>query len=300
MILIVIFFFITTIKTYSFYDLYGDIPFQYKVVFTGEVIISSKYFNYTNTNGSFNFNYIVVTRSEFSTDKQVIVDWYFSQLESTNLPPILSSMWAYYLRSKQNEITYSVKLDTDHFLVFSKEGKRHPIGYFLESIFPIINLQQSLYQKEYYLELPETAQQKNYITLKIQGWDFFRYTRPLDSRPLILLETNTQFINDIYQYYAKKQTQDQSAVFWMQNIEIARMNSHKRVKDESTLTGMYFIDLKNKIMSEATIMGKIATEIAYQYQNFKLPFNVSLEGKFDIISTASPQVLDTNYIKFTE
>ncbi|MGL4677592.1 MAG: hypothetical protein ACRCWI_08020 [Brevinema sp.] len=302
MIFVFIFFFITT--THSFYDLYGDIPFEYEVVFTGKVIISSKYFNYTNTNSSFNFNYAVVTRSEFSTDKQVIVDWYFSNLTTSQLPLILSSIWSYYLQSKQKEIAYSVKLDTDQFLVFDKKGQRHPIGYFLESIFPIVNLQRSIYQQQYYLELPESPKQKSFMTLKIQGWDFFRQTRPTNSSPLILLETNTPFINNIYQHYEQKQKDDIPTVFWIQNIEITHLNAYKQLKGESILTGIYFLDLQNKIISQAAVIGKITTEIPYQYHNFQLPFKVFLEGQFDIALKAPPQsqTLDqsTNFIKFAE
>ena len=267
--------------SYSFYDIYGDTPFLYDVEFTGAVIISSKYFNYTNTNAQFNFNYSISTRSEFTEGEQIVVNWEISPLTTKSLPSIFVDLWQSFVNEQTKGIAYTVKFPTDQFLVFDENGKRHPLGYFYEILFPIIDIKENKYQQRYALDIADELK-TDHLSLEISGWDFFKITRAQDSEPLILLETNTQFINEIYSNYSIRQNKKTPTIFWMQNVKMFQMNEYKQVQNESVLTGMYFIEADKKTLSRAIIMGKVSGELPYQHQNFKIPFTVQLEGKFDI------------------
>ncbi|MDK2818739.1 MAG: hypothetical protein KFW21_04750 [Spirochaetota bacterium] len=285
LILKIIFFIVLGLKlsipSYSFYDIYGDILYLYDVEFTGEVIISSKYFSYTNTNAQFNFDYSLSTSSEFTDTQQIVIDWKFSPLTSSTLPSIFIDLWQSYIDSKTDNIAYIVKLESDHFLVFDKNGKRHPLGYVFEVLFPIIDMKNNQYNQTYSLNVPSELE-TDLISMVVSGWDFFKISRALNSDPLILLETNIQLINDIYSTYAYRNNNNIPTVFWMQNINILQANRYKQIKHEATLTGMYFLELDEKILSKSIIISKVSVELPYQYQNFKVPFNLKLEGKFDI------------------
>ncbi len=271
----------SSVPSYSFYDIYGDIPFLYDVTFTGKVIISSKYFNYTNADAQFNFNYSLSTRSEFTEGEQVVVNWEFSPLTTTSLPSVLLDLWKSFVNEQTKEIVYTVKLPTDQFLVFDEKGKRHPLGYFFEILFPIIDTEKNEYYQKYALDVADNSGTEH-LSLEISGWDFFKITRTLDADPLILLETNRQFINEIYSNYSIRQNKKTPTIFWMQNVKLFQVNEYKQVQNEAVLTGMYFIEANKKILSRAIVMGKTSGELPYQYQNFKIPFSVQLEGKFDI------------------
>ena len=267
--------------SYSLYDIYGDISFLYDIKFTGKVIVSSKFFNYTNTNAQFDFNYSLSTRSELAEGEQIVVDWKFSPIRTTSLPSLFVDLWNSYIEEQTKDIVYTIKLPTDQFLVFDKRGKKNSLGYFFEILFPIIDTKKNQYNQKYTLDIPNELR-TDHLSLEISGWDFFKITRPLDAAPLILLETNTQFINDIYSDYAERQSKKIPTVFWMQHINIFQINEYKQVQNEAILTGMYFLEVDKKILSKAIILSKLSVEVPFQYQNFKVPFNVQLEGKFDI------------------
>ncbi len=297
LILKVLFFIVLGLKlsipSYSFYDIYGDILYLYDVEFTGEVIISSKYFSYTNTNAQFNFNYSLSTSSEFTDTQQIVVDWKFSPLTSSTLPSIFIDLWQSYVNSKTDNIAYIVKLESDHFLVFDKNGKRHPLGYVFEVLFPIIDMKNNQYNQRYSLNVPSELE-TDLISMVVSGWDFFKISRELNSDPLILLETNIQLINDIYSTYAYRNNNNIPTVFWMQNINILQANRYKQIKHEAILTGMYFLELDEKTLSKSIIISKVSVELPYQYQNFKVPFNLKLEGKFNINLTKESDIATVN------
>lgn len=267
--------------SYSFYDIYGDILFLYDVEFTGKVIVSSKFFNYTNTDAQFDVNYSLVTRSEFTVGEQLVVDWKFSPITTTSLPTIFVDLWNFYLEEQTKKIIYTVKLPSDHFLVFDKKGKRLSLGYFFEILLPIIDTEKNQYHQKYALDITDELK-TDYLSLDITGWDFFKTIRSLDAEPLILLETNMQLINEIYSNYAEKQNKDTPTIFWMQHVNMFQVNEYKQVQNEAVFTGMYFLETNKKQLSKAIVMGKMSVEIPYQYQNFKVPFTIQLEGKFDI------------------
>ena len=267
--------------SYSFYDIYGDIPFLYDVEFTGEVIVSSKYFNYTNTNAQFNFNYSISTISEFTEEDQIVVNWKLFPMTTKSLPSIFVDLWQSFVNEQTKKIAYTVKLPTDQFLVFDENGRRHPLGYFYEILFPIIDTKKNEYHQRYALDIANELK-TDHLSLEISGWDFFKVARSLDSDPLILLETNTQFINEIYSNYSIRQNKKTPTIFWMQNVKLFQLNEYKQVQNEAILTGMYFLEADKKVLSRAIVMGKVSGELPYQYQNFKVPFTIQLEGKFDI------------------
>ena len=267
--------------SYSFYDIYGDMLFLYDVEFTGEVIVSSKFFNYTNTDAQFDVNYSLVTRSDFTAGDQLVVDWKFSPITTKSLPSIFVDLWNSYLEEQTKKIIYTVKLPSDHFLVFDKKGNRMPLGYFLEILLPVIDTENNQYHQKYALDITDELT-TDHLSLEITGWDFFKTARSLDAEPLILLETNMQLINEIYSNYAKKQNKDTPTVFWMQHINMFQVNEYKQVQNEAVFTGMYFLNTEKKQLSKAIVMGKMSVEIPYQYQNFKVPFTIQLEGKFNI------------------
>lgn len=267
---------------YSFYNFYGDIPFQYQITFTGDLIIDSKFINYTNT-GEFDITYTLQTRSEFSTPQQSVTDWYFSELHTTTFPPLLSTLWRNYLLQKQKEIAYAVRVNNNHFLVFNKKGEVHPLSYIMEVFFPVIKQNKLSYKQNYHIPHEYSSVKKqNFLNINIEGWDFFKYTRPLTDKPLILLETNTQFINQIYSNYVDNRKNKQSTLFWIQSLNISQQNIYKQIESNIELTGMYFIDLAERLLHHATIIGKMTIPVSYEHQNYQTSINIELEGKFNI------------------
>ena len=285
LIIRVIFFLTIALKlstpSYSFYDIYGDMNFLYDGEFTGKVIVSSKFFNYTNTNAQFNFNYSLTTRSEFTEGEQLVVDWRFFPIVTKSLPAIFVDLWNSYLGALTKKIIYTVKLPSDHFLVFDKKGKRMPLGYFFEILLPIIDIEKNQYHQRYGLDIVSKLK-TDHLSLEITGWDFLKNTRSLDAEPLILLETNMQLISEIYSNYSKKQNQKTPTIFWMQHANIFQVNEYKQVQNEAVLTGMYFLETGKKQLSKAIVIGKMSVEVPYEYQNFKMPFTIQLEGQFDV------------------
>lgn len=280
-------FFLLIIQTpkalYSFYDFYGDLPFQYRVTFTGTVIFETRHMSYTNTNGEFSIIYVLETRSDFSAPNQIVTDWYFSEMMTTNLPSILPSVWRAYISKKQKEIAYIVKLDTDHFYVFNRNGELHPLTYIMDVFFPVIDQSKTMYEKQYHVpNSKNTRDIKDYLNINITGWDFFKYTRPLNSRPYILMETNELLINQIYQNYSSTRKAKKETLFWLQSIIGNKKNAYDQLLSDMELTGMYFIDLRERLLTKATVLGKTFTKLPYEDGQYKENFNLYLEGAFNI------------------
>lgn len=267
--------------THGFYSILGDIPFQYEVVFEGKLILESKFLYYTNNNAQFTFDYTVLTKDDTVSDDQLIVDWQFSPLRDYNISPIFALLWDNMFQSILQDISYTVMLPTDQFLVFDKQGKRHPLGYFLEILFPIISLKNQTSTSSIMLDFLDENNKQRYLILDIEGWDFFNYTRS-DTIPNPLLETNKQFINELYTCYSEHNKKRLPTTFWIQNFNVSVANISKEPLSSGTMTGMYFLDRKTRMMNKATILSKFNTTMNYVQDVFSLPISIQMIGKFEI------------------
>lgn len=270
-------------KHYSFYEMYGDIPFIYDVVFEGEVILESRYLNYTNKQVRFTFDYAVTTRSDLASKKeQIITMWRFSPLKTHNLPIIFDTLWYKFLKLTFDDLAYSVKLPTDQFLVIDRFGRNHPMGYFLEFLFPIVDFKNSHYIQKYNFELPGEYRKTRYVSINIEGWNFFTYVKPSTAPPLPILETNTQFINHIYSNYAEQKKNSQSTIFWMQTFTVSFANIFGQSFGSSDLVAMYFLDPSNKVLKRYIAIGELDIELPYIQDNMSVPITVKLNGEFQV------------------
>ena len=268
-------------KSYSFYELVGDISIRYDVIFEGEIILDSRFMSYTNKNAKVTFDYSLVSRSEFTDDdRRFVVSWRFSPLTSHNLPNIFERLWLNLLTETTKDAVYTVKLPSDNFLVFQKNGERHPLGYFFEILFPIIDIENYRYKKSYKIEIPNPYRETDYMNIDIEGWDFFRYSRPSTDRPIPSLETNTALINKIYTEYSERRKNKQDTIYWLQMFETATQNIYKQNKGTSTLVGMYFLDPEKAELSRYILIGDASFDLPFVQNNSVGFVNIKFNGKF--------------------
>ncbi len=268
--------FVSNISIYSFYDIYGGIPFRYRAVFTGSIAVSSQGFNYTNDNVTFYLDYAVKTDSEFVTQDQIIVDWAFSKIHSQGLPSIVDAMLNGLFSSQIQDISYIVKVDSDQFWVFDKRGNRTTMGYYLENLFPIVNLENQPYQHTFNVQ----TKSKDTIGIAIQGGDY--HYHDFNEIPSSLMRKNSLLINKIYNRYNQYYKSNSSTLFWSQQMHIRQHSPYNIPKTEVETLGVYFIDLHQKIVQQALLGVKLKTSVPYQYLNFHQEFDISLDGHFDI------------------
>ncbi len=268
--------FVSNTYVYSFYDIYGDMPFRYSAVFTGSIIVSSAEFNYTNHNVSFYSDYAVTAQSEFSTPTQMIVDWTFSKIHSQGLPFIVDTILNGIFAEQVQDISYIVKVEGDPFWTFDKQGERSLLGHYLESLFPIVNTNKRPYRHTF--NIPN--KQKDTISIMIQGGDYGSYD--FSENPSVLIQPNDPFISKFYTRYHQYYHSNIPTLFWSQQMHIRHLSPYNRLKTDAEILGLYFIDLQKKIVQQALLRVNLKTSVPYKHLHFNQQFDILLDGHFDI------------------
>ncbi len=276
-ILLILFF---TRQSYSFYDMYGDIPYEYDMEFTGAIRMESKAFSYTNTNARFTFGYALENRSEYSTPAEIVVDWYFSNIRESNLPAIFSSIWSNYTAQQQKEVVYVIKTAGDNFFAFDTQGSIHPMSYFLNVLLPVVNFQTLECSQSYNFNLNNN--QNEFFYVNIDAWEFYNITKTNDQTPMPALETNFQFIDKVYSIYAQKRAENQSTAFWLQNMSVYVNNAYGQIRDTADFNGIYVIDMDSRTLTQGGIIGKIDMTYPFRFQNFTQEIKIHIEGEFNL------------------
>jgi len=266
---------------YGFYNILGDVPFQYIAVFDGKIILESKFLYYTNDNMKFNFDYTVMTREETVSNDQVLVDWHFSQINNPDEIPLFNLLWDSLFKKILKDISYTVMLPNDQFLVIDKNGKRHPLGYFLELLLPITSLKNNSYESSTLLDFLDENRQQRYLKIDVEGWDFFKYKRT-NKAPLPALDTNSQLINALYKSYAQQNKNTLSMIYWAQNFNTSVTTINKESISSGEMTGIYKLNQKMRTMDDAIIISKFNTVVNFTQNMLSIPINIKIEGIFKL------------------
>lgn len=271
-----------TSNHYSFYNIVGDVPFQYEVVYKGELILSGRYVNITNKNACFSFDFVIQTSDETVSAEQLVVNWDFSGLKSHNTSALFSKLWnAAAFRVKKN-LAYSIMLPSDNILSFDKKGQINPASYFLEIVLPIIDFKNNVRSYSYQFGYTNAFGEEKNIDLTVNGWNFFIANAPNDTDALDVFLAQDKLVEEIYTIYEKKNKDKIPTLFWLQTTKSYVGSSILQRQNTSSTIGMYIINLDERVVEQAYILTKIEVILPFITDAAYTPIKVELKGAFTL------------------
>lgn len=228
---------------YSFYNIVGDVPFRYEIVYQGELILSGHYVNITNKNACFSFDFVIQTSDETVSAEQLVVNWDFSELKSYNTSPLFSKLWNAVVFRVKNNLAYSIMLPSDNILSFDKKGQVNPASYFLEIVLPIIDFKNNVRSSSYQFGYTNAFGEEKNIDFTVDGWNFFMGKVPDDRDDLDVFLAQDKLVEEIYTIYEKKNKDKIPTLFWLQTTKSHVGSKIQPLQNTSSTIGMYIINL---------------------------------------------------------
>lgn len=274
-------------RGHSFYQLSEDSIYTYKVFFRGSILLDASFLSQKNQDVQFSFSYTIFPQKYDPNDNSVfkIKISKIKNLEGTH--PVFVYVCNYLLDSLNSQIAYGIKAKDDTIVLIDTQSRQHPLSFFMDLFFPIINQVDGYESHSYILDLLYNLGQGQIpaqMTVETEGWHFLNSSRK-SKDPYPLLENNKSFLDTLIKKHLK-QKKNTTHLPWMQRVEIvvSDNNSGENFVDSSFL-GVYSLDLKNKLMKEAEIDADIKAKTQYQYQFISVPLEMSLRGVFSISHT---------------
>lgn len=265
---------------YSFYNIVGDVPFQYEVVYKGELILSGRYVNITNKNACFSFDFVIQTSDETVSAEQLVVNWDFSELKSHNTSPLFSKLWNAAAFRVKKDLAYSIMLPSDNILSFDKKGQINPASYFLEIVLPIIDFKNNVRSYSYQFGYTNAFGEEKNIDFTVDGWNFFMGKAPDDRDDLDVFLAQDKLVEEISTIYEKKNKDKIPTLFWLQTTKSYVGSSILPLQNTSSTIGMYIINLDERLLEQAYILTKIEVILPFITDVAYTPIKVELNGSF--------------------
>ncbi|SFB78840.1 hypothetical protein SAMN02745150_00810 [Brevinema andersonii] len=270
------------VNHYSFYNIVGDVPFQYEIVYKGELILSGRYVNITNKNACFSFDFVIQTSDETVSAEQLVVNWDFSGLKSHNISPLFSKLWNAAAFRVKNNLAYSVMLQSDNILSFDKKGQINPAGYFLEIVLPIIDFKNNVRSYSYQFGYTNAFGEERNVDFTVNGWNFFIAGAPDDTDTFDVFLAQDRLVEEIYTIYEKKNKDKNPTLFWLQTTKSDVGSSFLQKMNTSSTIGMYIINLDERLVEQAYILTKMEVILPFITDVAYTPIKVELDGAFTL------------------
>lgn len=265
---------------YGFYNIVGDVPFRYEIVYKGELILSGRYVNVTNKNACFSFDFVIQTSDETVSSEQLVVNWDFSELKSYNTSPLFNKLWNEVAFRIKKNLAYSIMLPSGHILTFDKQGQVNPANYFLEMVLPIIDFKSNVRSYSYQFGYTNVFGEQKNVDLTVDGWNFFMGKAPEDADDLDPFLAQDRLVEEIYTIYEKKNKDKIPTLFWLQTTKSHVGSSIQPLQNTSSTIGMYIINLDERLVEQAYILTKINVILPFITDVAYTPIEVELNGAF--------------------